>query len=166
MADTDEKIGLTRSRSARIARVRSIAKLLDAAVRVPGTNVRFGVDAVVGIIPGLGDIAGAVFSGYLILLGSRMGLPRHVISRMVANVAVDTIAGGVPIIGDLFDVAWKSNMKNVALLEEFANPHASGKESSVSKWVIAGALSILALLVIGGIWLAVVVIRMLARAAS
>jgi hypothetical protein len=161
VADTDEKVGLTRARNARVARVRSIAKLLDSAIRIPGTRIRFGVDAVVGLIPGLGDVAGAVFSGYLILLGSRMGLPPHIITRMVTNVAIDTIAGGVPILGDLFDVAWKSNLKNVALLEQFTDPQGTAEASSVSRWIIAGALLILLLLVIGGIWLAVMVIRML-----
>lgn len=165
MADTDAKHGLTRIASARLAQVRALAKLLDRAVRIPGTNIAFGLDAILGLIPGGGDIAGAVFSSWLILLGSRMGLPRHVLMRMVANVAIDTIGGTVPIIGDLFDVAWKSNSRNLAILEQFADaPVGSGR--LVSKTMVAGALAMVALLVIGGIWLAVTLVRALVHLAT
>ena len=135
-----------------------MAKLLDRAVRIPGTNITFGADAILGLIPGGGDIAGAVFSGWLILLASQMGLPRHVLVRMVANVAVDTLGGSVPVLGDLFDVAWKSNTRNLALLEQFADA-PSGTGRLVSRTTIAVALAAVALLVIGGIWLAVMVVK-------
>ena len=86
MADTDEKIGVSSTLNAQIERARGIAKMLDTAVRIPGTGIRFGLDSVLGLIPGMGDAAGALFSGYLILLGSRMGLPRAVITRAQARV--------------------------------------------------------------------------------
>lgn len=165
MVDTDEKVGLTRARNARIGRARALAKMLDSAARVPGTNIRFGLDSVLGLIPGMGDVAGAVFSGYLILLGSRMGLPQHIITRMVANVAIDTIVGGVPILGDLFDVVWKSNTRNLSLLEQFAEP-ATDVQPSVNKLAVAAALAVLLLLVAGGIWLAVIAIKALIALAS
>lgn len=165
MADTDEKHGLTRIANSKLAQARALAKLLDRAVRIPGTNITFGLDAVLGLIPGAGDIAGAIFSSWLILLGSRMGLPRHILMRMVANVAIDTIGGTVPIIGDLFDVAWKSNTRNLAILEQFADA-PSGGGRLVSRTALIGAILAVAVLVIGGIWIAVTLIRALVHLAS
>src|SRR5687767_3717769 len=103
-----------------LRRARAIARVLDSAVGVPGTPIRIGLDAVLGLVPGAGDIAGAVLSGYIILTGLRSGIPRVVIWRMLANVGLDTLVGSVPLLGDLFDVAYKSNMKNVDLLERHA----------------------------------------------
>lgn len=143
-----------------------MARLLDSAARVPGTNIRFGLDAVLGLIPGLGDAAGAVFSGYLILLGSRMGLPKHIITRMVTNVAIDTIVGGVPVLGDIFDVAWKSNTRNLALLEEFSVPASMESRAPTNKLAVIMAITILLLLLVGAIWLAVWAIKGLAAIAS
>ena len=160
MADTDEKHGLTRIANSRLAQARTLAKLLDRAVRIPGTNISFGLDAVLGLVPGGGDVAGAVFSAWLLMLGAKMGVPRHILARMVANIAIDTVGGSIPILGDLFDVAWKSNMRNLALLEQFADsPSGSGR--LVSRAMLIGAIAVVALLVIGGIWLAVVIVKAL-----
>jgi hypothetical protein len=160
LADTDEKHGLKRLADSRLAQARALAKLLDRAVRVPGTNIQFGLDAVLGLIPGGGDVAGAVFSGWLIMLGAQMGLPRHVLARMVANVAIDTVGGSVPILGDLFDVAWKSNTKNLALLEQFAGS-PSGTGRLVSRKTLVAAIAAVGILLIGGIWLAVIIVKAL-----
>jgi hypothetical protein len=165
VADTAQKHGLTRITDAKLAQARALARLLDRAFKIPGTKITFGVDALLGLIPGGGDIAGAVFSSWLILLGARMGLPRHVLLQMVTNVAIDTIGGSVPLIGDLFDVAWKSNSKNLAILERFANSEM-GSKPVVSKSVVYGAIAIVALLVIGGVWLAFVLIRALVHLAT
>ena len=160
MADTDEKHGLSRIANSRLAQARALAKLLDRAFRIPGTNITFGLDPILGLIPGGGDLAGAVFSGWLIMLGSRMGLPRHILMRMIANVAIDTVGGSIPIIGDLFDVAWKSNIRNLELLEQFANsPSGSGR--LVSKGMVIAAIAVVTLLVIGGIWVSVLAFRAL-----
>ena len=166
MADTLEKHGLTRVSSARLlGRAYTMARLLDRAVRIPGTKITFGLDAVLGLIPGGGDIAGAIFSTWLILLGSRMGVPRQVLMRMVANVAIDTIGGSIPILGDLFDVAWKSNSRNVEILEQFADA-PPGRGPVASKSLIIGAIAVIALLVIGGLWLAFVLVRALINLAT
>src|SRR3954466_7239290 len=140
MADTEDKHGLTKVSNYKLARARALSKLLDGAVRVPGTTITFGLDALLGLIPGGGDVAGAIFSSWLILLGSRMGLPRHLLMRMVANVAIDTIGGSVPILGDLFDVAWKSNTRNLAILEQFADAPGGGGRL-VSRAIVAAALT-------------------------
>lgn len=147
-----------------LARARTLARLLDSAARVPGTNIRFGADAVIGLIPGLGDIGGAALAGYLVILAQRLGVPRAVVLRMLANVAVDTIAGSVPVIGDLFDVAYKSNLKNVALLERaLERPTAT---SRTSRLMVVGTILGLALLVAGGLVVTVIAIRAIAGAVN
>ena len=99
-----------------LRRVRAVANLLDEAIRVPGTKLRFGIDPLVGLVPGLGDLLGGAASAYIILEAARAGAPTSVLLRMAMNVGVDTIVGGVPVLGDAFDFAWKSNTRNARLL--------------------------------------------------
>jgi hypothetical protein len=147
-----------------LARARTLAKLLDSAVRVPGTGIRFGADAVFGLVPGLGDVAGAALAGYLVILAQRLGAPRAVVLRMLGNVAVDTIAGTVPLAGDLFDVAFKSNTRNIALLERaIGRPEATKR---TSRLLVAGTLLGLVLLVAGGLVVTVIAIRAIASAVN
>jgi hypothetical protein len=129
-----------------IRRARAIARVLDTAVGIPGTPIRVGLDAVLGLVPGAGDIAGAVLSGYIVLVGLRAGAPQVVIWRMLANIGVDTLFGTVPVIGDLFDVAYRSNLKNVELLERHAaQPAAVEKRSRLfAAFVIALLILLLA----------------------
>ena len=147
-----------------LARARTLARLLDSAARVPGTNIRFGADAVIGLLPGLGDIGGAALAGYLVILAQRLGVPRAVVLRMLANVAVDTIAGSVPVIGDLFDVAYKSNLRNVALLERALEQPAA--TSRTSRLMVVGTILGIALLVAGGLVVTVIAIRAIAGAVN
>ena len=147
-----------------LARARTLARLLDSAARVPGTGIRFGADAVIGLVPGLGDIGGAALAGYLVILAQRLGVPRAVVLRMLGNVAIDTIAGTVPLIGDLFDVAFKSNLRNVALLERaIERPTATTR---TSRLLVAGTLLGLVLLVAGGLVVTVIAIRAIAHAVN
>lgn len=131
-----------------IRRARAIARLLDSAVGVPGTPIRIGLDAVLGLIPGAGDMAGAVLSGYIVVTGLRSGVPRAVIWRMLANVGIDTLLGSVPVVGDLFDVAYKSNIKNVELLERHAAQPAVVERHSRLFGALVIAMLIVLLLVI------------------
>jgi hypothetical protein len=147
-----------------LARARALARLLDSAVKVPGTGVRFGADAILGLVPGLGDVAGAALSGYLVLLAQRLGAPRAVVLRMLANVAVDTAAGTIPLVGDLFDVAYKSNTRNVALLERAIERPTDTKRTSLL--VVAAVLVGLVLLVAGGLVVTVLAIRAIAAAVN
>lgn len=100
--------------------LRRYAVLLDSQFRVPGTNIRFGLDAIVGLIPGLGDISTPVFAALLLMQGVRMRLPAVVQARMVLNAAIDMLVGFVPIVGDLVDIGFKANLRNLALLERHA----------------------------------------------
>lgn len=139
-----------------LAGARRIARLLDSAVGVPGTRVRFGLDAVLGLIPGLGDVAGAAMSAYLVLLGSRHGVSRAVLMRMVGNVAVDAAGGALPVLGDLFDVGWKANTRNLHLLERsIRGVDADGSPSAAARpanrLVVVGVILLLLLLAVAGL---------------
>ncbi len=102
---------------ARLQRLRRVGWILDNSFRIPGTRIRFGIEAIIGLVPGLGDLIGGAMSLYIIAQSARLGAPRSLLARMGWNVAVDTLVGEVPVLGDLFDVAWKANLKNLALLE-------------------------------------------------
>ena len=97
-----------------------MSRLLDSPVPVPGTSFRFGLDPILGLIPGFGDLVSPIFTAGIIWQARDLGIPRVVIIRMIINVAIDTLVGIVPILGDLFDFAWKSNNMNLALLEQHA----------------------------------------------
>ncbi len=99
-----------------ISRLDALATVMDSLVTIPGTNVRIGVDALLGLVPVIGDIASQAISGYLIWEARRLGASKLVIGRMIANSAVDTVIGAVPFLGDAFDVAFRANKRNVALL--------------------------------------------------
>ncbi|NUB92492.1 DUF4112 domain-containing protein [Haloterrigena sp. SYSU A558-1] len=120
---------------AAISRMRTVARALDEGFRLPGTNFRFGLDPIVGILPGAGDTATALVSLYIVAESARMGVSQSTLLRMLANIAVDTIGGSVPILGVLFDAFWKSNKWNVKLaIEELADSSegsASGPETVV-----------------------------------
>ena len=142
-----------------LARARTLTNLLDNAVRVPGTSMRFGLDPVLGLIPGLGDVAGAALSGYVVLLASQLGAPTTVIVRMLGNVVIDTVGGTVPVIGDLFDAGWKSNSRNLALLERhLGKPESTKRASRAVVWLTVAALLLLG---IGSVIVAVLLIRVL-----
>lgn len=104
------------SREERLARLETLATIMDAAIVIPGTNIRIGADALIGLFPGIGDLVSAGVSGLIILEARRMGAPRRLIARMVGNVAIDALAGAVPLVGDLFDVAFRANLRNTQLL--------------------------------------------------
>ena len=108
---------LAQNSASRVQRVRVLAKLLDNSIPIPGTSWKIGFDPLVGLIPGIGDLIGAVLSGYIILEAAQAEVPTLTLVRMLVNVGIDTVLGAIPALGDVFDAAWKSNMKNVALLE-------------------------------------------------
>ena len=140
----------------------TLARALDAAVRIPGTNVRVGLDALIGLVPGVGDVAGAAIAGYIVLVAARRGAPPALLARMLLNVAVDTAVGAVPVVGDLFDVAWRANTRNVQLLERHG---AAPTETRAASRLVVGAVLVgIVLLLVGGIALAWLGIRALARA--
>lgn len=126
--------------------LRRWAVLLDSAFRIPGTRIRFGLDAIVGLIPGLGDISTPAFAGLLLLQAVRMRLPIVVQARMVLNAALDMLVGLVPILGDLVDVGWKANLRNLALLERHARPGVPpARADFVFVWICLAFLALIAI---------------------
>ena len=147
---------------ARARRVRALAQLLDNAIPIPGTNWRFGFDAIVGLIPVVGDMIGGVLSGYIIVEAARAEVPTLTLARMLMNVGIDTLVGAVPALGDVFDAAWKANIKNVALLERHLAATAApvGEKRRVIGST-ALALLVLVLIVAAGLTLGILAARLL-----
>jgi hypothetical protein len=108
-----------RSRRERIARIDALATLLDTAFVLPGTNVRFGLDGLLGLVPGIGDVVTTAMSLYIVHEARELGAPGHVIARLLANVVLDGIVGAVPVVGDIFDVMWRANRRNMRLLQDW-----------------------------------------------
>jgi hypothetical protein len=104
---------------ARLKRIRLLSGLLDEQFRIPGTTYRVGLDGLLGLIPGVGDAAGALLSVYILYEAMRLGAPSTVLLRMIANIGIDTVGGAIPVVGDIFDMAWKTNKKNAALLHAY-----------------------------------------------
>jgi len=123
---------------------------MDSAYRVPGTSIRFGWDPIVGLVPGVGDVATASFAVAILYHAYRLGVPAVVLARMTLNVLIDLSAGLVPVAGDVADIAWKANRRNLALLERHERP---GVKPTSGDW----AMVLLAFIVVGGV-LAVVLL--------
>ena len=126
--------------------LRHFSRLLDSAMVVPGTTFRFGLDPILGLIPGLGDLVSPLFTIGVLWQARDLGVPKVVQLRMIFNVAIDTLLGMVPLAGDLFDFAWKANDMNLALLER----HASEEHRpSTGDWLfVAGMFLILAIIAV------------------
>lgn len=133
-----------------IVSLRDLARVLDEAIRIPGTNIRIGLDAILGLIPGGGDVAGGLFSAIIMLQAARMGAPAAVLARMLGNVVIDTAIGSIPLLGDLFDFAWRANSKNVRLLESWRDRPAGTRRAS--RVAVAGFLAALVLLIVLAVW--------------
>lgn len=146
----------------RARNVRVLARVLDSAIPIPGTSWKIGFDPIVGLIPGIGDLISAVLSGYIILEAARAEIPTLTLAKMLGNIGIDTLFGAVPAFGDVFDAAWKSNTKNVALLERHlavAAAPAREKRSGLGRTILA--LITLVLIVGAGLALGIYVARLL-----
>lgn len=131
---------LTPVQEQRIAALRHVARLLDSAYEVPGTTYRVGLDPIVGLVPGIGDLVSPLFTIALLWQSQDLNLPRVVQWRMLFNVAIDTVIGIVPLVGDLFDFAWKANEMNIALLERHAFEE---RPASLADWAFVVGLTVL-----------------------
>ena len=120
-----------------------LAWLLDSSIPIPGTRFSIGLDALIGLVPFLGDLIGVVLSTYIVGEAARLGASRSVLARMVFNVAVEGLAGLVPLAGDVFDAAWKANQRNVRLLGAWLE-HPARAERSSALFVIGLGLALLA----------------------
>jgi len=103
----------------RLARLKKLASWLDSAVEIPLTGQRIGMDSLFGLIPVVGDFGSALVSLYIVREGMKFGLPMHVVLHMLLNIATDAVIGSIPVAGDLFDIGFKANLRNVALMEPY-----------------------------------------------
>lgn len=138
-------------------RARDLARILDSAFRVPGTRFRFGLDPLLGLVPGLGDAVGGGFGLYLLFQAYQAGAPAIVMFRMFANIAADVVLGGVPVLGDLLDAGYKANLRNLSLLERYLERPQQATRGSLAFFVIL--VTLLLLLLGGAVWLTVAAIR-------
>jgi hypothetical protein len=128
-----------------------LAQLMDGIFHIPGLGIRFGLDAIIGLFPGLGDTITSVVSLYILRVASQYGIPRVTLVRMAANIVIDTLLGSVPVVGDLFDVYWKANLKNVALLQNHldASPRQQRQATRGDTWFLVALAAIVLLFVVG-----------------
>lgn len=127
-----------------------LAKLLDAQFRIPGTNIRFGLDSLIGLIPGVGDLSTFAVSAFMLSVMARNGASGYVLARMVLNVVIDTLLGMIPLIGDIFDIAFKANMRNMRLMKQY---YTEGRHRGGAWKVTVPVLLVLFLFIAGVIWL-------------
>jgi hypothetical protein len=102
----------------KLTRLRQLSENLDESFTIPGTNIKFGIDALIGLVPGGGDLIGSLFSLYLLRTAIKMKLPKSAIISIMFNIIIDTTIGIVPVIGDIFDIFWKSNKRNMRIIEK------------------------------------------------
>lgn len=131
---------------AQVNRLRRLSRMLDNAIPIPGTKFRLGLDPILGLIPGGGDTITGGLSAYIVIEAARMGLPREILGKMVSNIILDSLAGTIPVVGDLFDVAWKANVKNIELLEQHLDIAENRQSDRLFIW---GLIVLLTLIVLG-----------------
>lgn len=150
----------------RLARLRRLAWWLDEGIRVPGTGIRFGLDPILGLVPGLGDVAGALLGGAILMEAYRRQLSRSTLVRMAANIIIDTAAGAVPVLGDVVDFVWKSNRKNLDLLERHTSkPSKAARTDRLWALTVFGVLGLTCVgLLVGVAFLIGAALKMLAGA--
>ncbi len=141
----------------RIERIRRAAHVLDAAIPIPGTKYSFGIDAIIGLVPGLGDAVGVVFASLILYQSFRLGASKRLLTRMLYNVGVDGLLGAVPLLGDWHDVVWKANVKNADLLERhIQHPDETARASG---WFLVVVLGVVVAMGLAAIGIAVWVLR-------
>ena len=150
---------LAHDERSRLERLRRLGYLLDDSILVPGTGYRIGLEALIGLVPGLGDLVGGGFSAWIVLQAARLGAPPSLLARMGWNLLVDITVGAIPLLGDLFDAGYKANMRNIALLERHVEGPAASRRAS--RRFVAVLAILLALLLVGAATLSVLLVQLL-----
>jgi hypothetical protein len=146
-----------------LKRLRQISRVLDNAVTIPGTPVGIGLDPILGLIPVGGDVLSLMFSIYIIIESAKLGISRASLGRMIVNIIIDALVGAIPMLGDLFDFAWKANSLNLKLLEDYLQSPGEKKQADtgfiilllVGLFLLAIVLISLPIIVIGTLWKAI-----------
>lgn len=150
---------MSKPHTTKVNNLRRLSHLLDNAIPIPGTSYRIGLDPILGLLPGGGDTVSGALGAYIIVEAARMGLPRKVVGEMVSNIIFDSVVGIVPVLGDLFDVTWKANVKNMALLEKHL--HITPQNRKSDRLFLIGLILLLTIIVLGFASLTVVLISWL-----
>ena len=139
------------------------AELLDSRFQIPGTRIRFGIDPLLSLIPGAGELASPVYTAVLLAQAFYQGIPRVVVARMLINALIDAAIGAIPLVGQVGDVFWRANLRNLALLERHSNPSRLPARADYVFLVVAVAVfcAIAAILALAAIWLFLLVWRAL-----
>jgi hypothetical protein len=145
-------------------RLARIAWLLDNSIPLPGIKFRIGIDAILGLVPGIGDVLGVLLSSYIVREAARLGAPPSVLLRMAWNVGVEGIVGIVPFFGDVFDAAWKANQRNYVLLEHYLdNPRGAVRASRLfATLLITGLVAFILLLASVGFFIVRAIVHAIA----
>ena len=138
------------TQNASMKNIAQLTRLMDKQFTIPGTNFRFGLDGIIGLIPGVGDVSTFAVSCYLLTLMAKNGASGYVMARMVLNVLIDTLIGSIPFIGDLFDFAFKANSRNLRLMQEH---FVDGRHRGGAWKVVVPIILLLLVIMVGGIWL-------------
>ena len=133
-----------------LRKLQSLAKIMDSQFRIPGTGIRFGLDPLLGLLPGGGDFASFLISGYMVTMLAKNGASGFVLARMVLNIVIDAVVGSIPILGDIFDVAFKANQLNMKLMQEH---YTEGRHRGGAWKVVLPILVIVCLVIAGMAWL-------------
>ncbi|HZF65772.1 MAG TPA: DUF4112 domain-containing protein [Chitinophagaceae bacterium] len=133
------------SKNPALKHVNYLAKLMDSQFSIPGTNFRFGLDGLIGLIPGAGDLSTFAVSGYMLWIMAHNGASGYVLARMVGNVLLDAVIGAIPLVGDLFDFAFKANLKNMRLMQQY---YKEGRHRGSAWKVIIPVLLVLFLIIV------------------
>lgn len=146
---TTVRILPTRDEEAQLVVLRGIAKVMDEVVTIPNTNLKVGLDALIGLIPVVGDLSSAAIGGYILRAAAQLGVPTIVLARMLLNLAIDAALGFIPVVGDYLDILYKANAKNARLVVEAVE---NRKEAARSSWLkLAGTFAAFVLIVGGGL---------------
>jgi hypothetical protein len=138
------------NKNSAILNLEALARLMDSRFKIPGTNIRFGLDALIGLIPGAGDLGTFMVSGYMLAVLSQNGASGYVLAKMTLNIVIDSLIGAIPVIGDLFDIFFKANQRNMKLMREH---FVEGRHRGGAWKVVVPLLLILFLLIAGIAWL-------------
>ncbi len=140
-----------------LKRLRTLSRILDKAITIPGTGIGVGLDPILGLLPVGGDFLGVMLSAYIVLEAARLGASKATLGRMTANIIIDALVGLIPVLGDFFDFAWKSNDHNIKLLEEHLKFPSQKKRADT--WFVFLLLTILLLLAISLVTFSVIITR-------
>ena len=147
-----------------LEQLKLLARLMDSAFEIPGLRLRFGLDAILGLLPGIGDLASSFVSLYILQEAQRRGVSRVTLARMSFNPLVDLLVGSIPLLGDAFDVVWKSNQKNVALLIQHESSPEARRRRKIGDWFfLALLIAILMTVLAGSLTLTFFMVSSLAR---